>query len=332
MFKPVFNGSCISVSCVLPGAFVPDAAGGSGEIVCARFYDHAVSGGCDYVREEKHTMLPDGCLIENRVWQGRVPKDLPSALPTSSVPAWSGIAPSVFIKGLKTPLFSYFCMPGGVADDPYSPLGASVFSKVVPLINEADRQFSRLVWEFEGGELAVDASDDVFLPGRDGKPVLPEGKERLFRPNALDSLSSSALPLSTFSPALRDVSIINGLNRIIMFIEDGVGLARGTLSDPNVSALTATEIRTSRQRTYVTVRDIQQSLGSALRGLCDACSALCDLYSIGPSGVCLPTFSFGDSVLADSLTERSADLEEVSAGVRTRDEYRSKWRISPNGT
>ena len=114
--------------------------------------------------------------------------------------------------------------------------------------------------------------------GRDGKPELPPGKERLYRSNALDACSSSAELLSTFSPALRDKSFINGMNRIIMAVEDACGIARGTFSDPSEIARTATEVRSMRQRTCWTVCDIQRSLGNALERLAarlrQSCGAL----------------------------------------------------------
>ena len=37
-----------------------------------------------------------------------------------------------------------------------SPLGISVFSPAVKLIRRADEQFSRLDWEYAGGQLAID--------------------------------------------------------------------------------------------------------------------------------------------------------------------------------
>ena len=58
------------------------------------------------------------------------------------------------------------------------------------LIEEADKQFQRLMWEFEGGELAIDASTDAFKT-KGGIPELPTGKERLYRINKLDSATVS---------------------------------------------------------------------------------------------------------------------------------------------
>ena len=44
-------------------------------------------------------------------------------------------------------------------------------------MQDADDQYQRLLWEFEGGELAIDA--DITVLEASGE--LPRGKKRLFR-------------------------------------------------------------------------------------------------------------------------------------------------------
>ena len=170
----------------------------------------------------------------------------------------------------------------------------------------------------------MDASEDAFRLGRDGKPQLPVGKERLYRVNALDACCSSNELLSVFAPALRDKSLINGLNRIIMCVEDACGIARGTFSDPSEVAKTATEVKAMRQRTYGTVTAIQSSLGEALAGLCEVMNLMASLYRLWEGeGRMLPTF--GDGVLNDADSDKNADREDVKAGILTAEEYKAKW-------
>ena len=54
----------------------------------------------------------------------------------------------------------------------------------------------------------------------------------------------------------------NGYNRIVQKIEFNCGLAYGTLSDPQVVDKTAEEIISSKQRSYATVKAIQNSPGT----------------------------------------------------------------------
>lgn len=52
-----------------------------------------------------------------------------------------------------------------------SPLGVSVYSRAVKNIMEADFQWDRFLWEFEGGELAVDACEELLRVRKQIKPV-----------------------------------------------------------------------------------------------------------------------------------------------------------------
>ena len=324
MFKPCFDGTALSCGCVLPFDFVPLAADRAGMITDCAFLYRSRAGDELYTRVETHRRVGDGYLITNRAYRSDRGCGYGDEAPLSSVDGWAGIAPEVYIAGLDAPLFAYFGIPLGNGVSPSSPLGVPVFRRAEGLIKQADLQFGRLLWEFEGGELAVDASEEAFRTGEDGKPELPPGKERLYRSNALDACSSSAELLSTFSPALRDRSFINGMNRIIMAVEDACGIARGTFSDPSEIARTATEVRSMRQRTYSTVCDIQKSLGDALERLVRACDSIAVLYGLTDGGV-TADISFGDGVLTDSVTDRENEREDVKAGIISPETFRERW-------
>ena len=329
ILKPCPTKNGIGISCVLPGDFIP-LGFEDGKMNSAVFFDRVISNGRYYLRAEEHYPTEDGYLILNHAFVSERGAEASDAgfrrsVPLDEVPQWSGIESRTVIAGLDRPLFAYFGIPLGNIGDMRSPLGASVFSRAVGLLCEADKQFGRLMWEFEGGELAVDVSEDAFKLDSEGRPVLPSGKERLYRPNNLDAGAGGDEVLRVFSPALRDVSIINGLNRVVMFIEDACGIARGTFSDPNTVSKTATEVRSMRQRTFSTVSVIQRSLDSALHALVGAANAVCDLYGIGEH--CIPSLGiiWGDSVLTDSDETRARDLSEFSAGLMSREEFREKW-------
>ena len=329
MLKPRFDEGQLGIDVILPDSFIPTKTDCCGRIIGACFIDRFEKDGKLYIRLEEHTPKDGGYLITNKAFICGDANCKSKSIPLGSVGCWKRIIPSVFIDNLKNPLFSYFSIPLGNTESLDSPLGISVFARAVPLIREADRQFSRLIWEFEGSELAIDASEDAFKLDRDGSPVLPEGKERLFRPNKLDSVSGDET-FKVFSPQIRDESLINGLNRIIMSVEDLCGIARGTFSDPVSVSKTATEIRSMRQRTYVTVKDIQNSLKNAILRLIEAIHDLIIIYGIAPEGKIEADICFGDSVLTDDTSDRASDLEEVKAGVMTAAEFRKKWQSSKN--
>ncbi len=324
MFKPYYDGKRLSAEAVLPFDFLPLEVDGTGTVVSCAFLSHVKRDGHYYTRVEEHRKTEEGYRITNRAFRSDSGFDRGNVCPLSYVKEWAALAPVVEIRGLTRPLFSYFGIPLGNLTSPRSPLGVPVFRRAEELIRQADLQFGRLLWEFEGGELAIDASEDAFRLDKQGNPRLPAGKERLFRTNVLDACSSDYDLLKTFSPALRDKSLINGLNRIIMFVEDACGIARGTFSDPSEIARTATEVRAMRQKTYSTVCAIQSALRTALIGLVGAMNDLAKLYGLCDRSSSVH-FHFGDGVLTDSETDRAAEREDVKNGILSTDEFRRRW-------
>ena len=322
IFKPCCDGKRITVKTVLPFEFLPLSTDPDGKINECAFLDYTTSNGKKYMRIEAHKYENGVCTVTNRAFRIENGGSLVPC-PLSSVEKWKDLSIKAEIEGLRGPLFAYFSMPD-CNSDPTSPLGVPIFRRAESLIKEADLQFSRLLWEFEGGELAIDASEDAFRVGKDGKPRLPEGKERLYRTNALDACCSSNELLKTFAPELRDKSLINGLNRIVMFVEDACGIARGTFSDPSEVAKTATEVRSMRQRTYSTVTSIQTSLSLAISELVRCINDIANLYGIWERDATI-NVSFGDGVLADSESERKEQREDVKYGIITAEEFKQKW-------
>jgi flagellar hook-length control protein FliK len=76
---------------------------------------------------------------------------------------------------------------------------------------------------------------------------------------------------NVFNPDLRDASILNGLNTILMHIEDVTELSRGTLSEVTYAeARTATEIKILKQRSFSANQDIQKELQDTLEEAIEA--------------------------------------------------------------
>src|SRR5690606_11593570 len=129
----------------------------------------------------------------------------------------------------------YLKMPMANTIDTRSPLGISVYARAVGLIEEADKQYSKILWEYEGSELAINASMDLFKDDN----TLPKGKDRLYR--KLDTDVEDFF--EEWSPQIRDQSLFNGLNKLLQRIEFACGLAYGTLSDVQLVEKTAEEVK-----------------------------------------------------------------------------------------
>lgn len=330
VFKPYVTNGKVAVDFVHADDFYPVSFNSRGEIRAAIFLEHKKSGREYFTRVERHDMADGKYIVTNRVYKSHSDTDIGTEVSLSDVEDWAGLQPETTISQIDYPLFAYFRIPQGNVVDKRSLLGVSVFGRAdsAGLIEEADLQWQRLMWEYEAGEMAIDASEDIFkhVKTKNGEviPVLPVGKERLFRLNGMVGGNNAEL-MKPYSPPLRDESYLAGLNNILMRIEDTCGLARGTLSDVNDQVRTATELRISRQRSYATITAIQRSLEMALDNLARAIDAFASLYQLVPEGDYDITYVWDDSIVVDAAAEREKDRVDVRDGLMQPWEYRVKW-------
>ena len=159
------------------------------------------------------------------------------------------------------------------------------------------------------------------------KVKLPKGKSRLYRALEIGDVEK---PLyEVFSPQIRDTSLFAGFNCILQRIEFACGLAYGTLSDPQTVEKTAEEIKSSKQRSYARVRNLQKSLQTALDDFIYAIDVWADAYELAPSGDYEVSYSWDDSIITDTDKEFSQRLQLVSANILGRDEMRAWYHNQP---
>ena len=312
--------------------FYPLSFNANGKIIEAAFVQKKIDKDVVYSRVEYHKLEGKTCTVMNLAFKGtnntasgqRIDTDeLGKEIPLTDVPEWASLSPKTVIENVDRLLFAYFKMPEANIIDTYSPLGVSGYSRVVSLIKDADMQYSRMLWEFEGGELAIDVDRDALILETDenGNDVTrrPIAQERLFRKVDLNSDET----YNVFAPDLRDTSILNGLNAILTRIEDCVGLSRGSISNtPLNEAKTATELKILRQRSYSTNADIQLALEDTLKDTVYIMDALCSLYKVTPEGEYECSFEWDDSILVDIETELSKRLTLMQNGLASKVETR----------
>ena len=245
--------------------------------------------------------------------------DIGIEVPLSEVTEWAALAPHTEFTNVDRPLWGYFKASGGNAADRHSPLGVSVYAAAVDTIRDADEQYGRLVWEYDGGQLALDVDQTALRTNPDGSSVMPQREQRLYRNWLNGSMSGGRNLYEVFAPALRDESYRRGLDAMLKRIEFQCGLAYGTLSDPQNVDKTAEEIRSSKQRSYTTVKDLQRALSTALTDLVYAVNILLDAAwrsgaAIAPPGECTVTFDFDDSIISDPKERKQMFWSYVTAG------------------
>lgn len=336
--QPVVKPSyTIEFDFIQADCFYPLAFNAAGEITEAAFLDIRVEKNWIFRRLEYHKWEKSTLTIINKAYKSSnveqnrgATSDLGKEIPLKEVPEWSSLQEKTVIGPVSRPLFAYFKMPEANTIDTTSPLGVSGFARAVDLIKDADMQYSRMLWEFEAGEMAIDIDRDAlnFVTqgvGRDGKQFgkseMGRSQQRLFR--RVD-LGSEGDTYNVFAPPLRDTSLVQGLNTILMRIEDVTGMSRGTLSDAAAEARTATELKILKQRSYQTNADIQKAIEDALRDVVYAMNVYCDLYEITPDGEYDVNFEWDDSILVDVDLELNKRMTLMQNGLMSKLELR-QW-------
>lgn len=331
------NGYTIGLNYVKATDFYPLAFSSEGDVTEAAFVDRILTKDVTYSKVEWYKLSGTHLIIKNKAFKTENRdmnivnihlSELGMEIPLTEVPEWSAITPEVIVNDVTEPMFAYFKMPQANTIDLNSPLGVSGFSKAATLIKDADEIYSDLLWEMEGGQLAVDVDRTALNPLKDsnGNPieVLPQRQERLFR-HSLDLGTDETY--NVFNPDLRDENYIRALNNVLMHIEDVCEISRGSISEVTYAeARTATEMRILKQRSFAANDDIQKALQKSIEKTIDIADYYCTLYNIVPTGEYEVAYSWDDSIIVDKDTERQVDLLDVNNGLLSKVEYRMKWQ------
>lgn len=308
VLKPYVLGKEIKVATIRAENFIPTEFNESGEILGAAFLERYYSGKKVYTRIEQHSLKNGRYTIKSTAYVGEDEKELGKQIPLSET-IWGDIAPYVTMDGIKVPLFSYFKMPMANCIDSASPLGVSVYARACGLMQDAEEQYRRLLWEFESGERALYVDQSAMRRDENGNCQIPD--TRLYR--LLNSGDDTLF--ADWSPEFRDASLLNGLNEILRRIEFNSALAYGTLSDVMNVDRTAEEIKVSKQRSYAHICEIQKALKSALERLLAAMDVLCDLYGLVEAGEYNISFSFDDGVVSEKREEFKERMQLLEFGA-----------------
>lgn len=310
VFKPYVQGGRIVVDVVQEDCFFPTTFDTSGRMTGAIFTEQIKRRNAIYTRLEHHEFRNGTETIQHRAFVSSTSTQLGREIPLTEVPEWADISPDARIDNLTRPLFAYFRVPTANRVDRHSPLGASVYALAVDTIRDADVQYGSLLWEYRGGELAIDVDAAAIRQDPDGALRMEERDRRLYR----HLLNGNPNMWNAFAPALRDASYLNGLDAILRRIEFQCGLAYGTISNPQSVEKTAEEVRASKQRSYATVRLIQQALQDAIEGLFYAMDVYATLYGLAPAGAYELAFDWDDSIVNDPAARKQQFWQYVEAG------------------
>lgn len=310
LFKPYLSSGKIAMQYIRADRFFPLAFNSSGNISECVLVEQAYNSKNVYTRLEYYSLSEKriyNLAYRNRNYAGAV--TLGSPISMEEYPAWADIEPETTLNADKLP-FGYLKIPTANNIDPDSPLGISVFARAASLIKQADKKYSNINWEYDAKQAAIHVASSLLKRNEStGNFEYPGGRERLYRTMEYNVGATDKPLLDSFSPDIRADPLYKGYQEQLKMIEFACGLAYGTISDPQIADKTATEIRSSKQRLYVTVSGIQKALENALN---DTVAAIAYWLKQPIPAV---TYSWDDSVITDSDAYQAKKLMEYTAGV-----------------
>ncbi|MDO5716387.1 MAG: phage portal protein [Tissierellia bacterium] len=312
ILKSYISNGELEIQYVLPDNYVILEVDSRDNIRRIVFIDTHTTGKKYLRRLEEHRWSRDNTyVISNRVFKGDS-HNLGKEVSLKNTP-WQELEAETTIQFIDRPLFGFYRNPMANNLDPYSVRGISCFANALSLIQDADEQYSRYLWEFEAKETAI----DVDITMLDEHMDLPQTRSRLYR--GLNANSNDFYKV--YSPDIREEALNKGLNSILRRIEDVCGLDRGSLSDELIIDKTATEVKASKQRLFVTVQQIQKAMGVAIRDLFHSLHLWRMLLTQKHLEEPELSISWGDSVLDDSETTRNIKLQEYNSGIISAETY-----------
>ena len=262
--------------------------------------------------------------ITQRAFKSTVEDTLGREIDLDTVPRWEHLQPEAIVTETEAPLIGWFKVAASNTVDVDSPLGASVYARAADTIRQADLQYSRILWEYEASEMAIDVDPSALRPRKiaGGGMEMPKLNQRLFR--AVDIDKGDRDLYEVFAPQIRDSALFVGLNNLLMRIEDQCGLSRGTISDANVEPRTATELKIVRARSYQTITDNQRALEKCLKDVVAAMDRYATIYHLAPEGEYDVSFEWDDSILTDTDQQTQERLMLMNSGIMSKTESRAQ--------
>lgn len=319
-FKPFYDDSGIQVSVIQADKFIPVKFDDSGKLLGCITIDQITKENDVYTRLEYSELISNKMVTKNIAYKGKVNGIiLETRINVNSVDKWSEIDEQSEIEGIDRIIGGFATMPVVNTIDNNSPIGMPIWFNALETLEEIDKQFSRIIWEFEGTELAVDVDVTTLPLDKKGNPIYPKGKERLFRLLSFDDTKDKTY--NVFSPEIRENPLFNGLNEYLRLAEVQCHLEHGTLSKAEISPKTAAETNQRKQTYYTTVSNIQRAMQNAFDDLVYGIYVLCKIYGIPVGNNYEIEHDWDDSILVDKESARTKALLDLNNGITSKVQY-----------
>ncbi|WP_261789677.1 phage portal protein [Treponema pectinovorum] len=194
------------------------------------------------------------------------------------------------------------------------------------LIQDADEQYARMIWEQKGGEKLVFADRDLFQKRqtRDGKETGVKLSPKLNR--LIVQVDGDGSPdtkkITEWSPNLRTTQQNEMLQQIFRRIELKCNIGKGTISDAESVQQTATQYTGGRQELFAIVDQIENEIQIKYQHCADVFAHIAAAYKLGTNNSKITVTWNDEQTRKDIITAKTMAISEINAGVKNKWEYR----------
>lgn len=198
------------------------------------------------------------------------------------------------------------------------------------LIKAADEQYSRILWEQEGGELKVFADKDLLTRPKRSKDGILEATEQTPYLNRLMVMlegdgTGDTGKIKEFAPALRTTQQNEALQVILKRLELACGLGKGTLSDTEEVKQTATQYAGGRNDLYALVDKIEDEIKLKIEDSMRVFAYMAAAYGVGSNNPAIEVKWNDEQTRKDMQQAKQMALQEIANGIMDKAEYRQQF-------
>ena len=318
--RPLWAGQ-IKFEILQLGNYIPTSYDIDGTLTGAVLIKDFSERGRDYSLVEKHHYENRAEYVEVLLYEKK--GDAYTQRPLTATSKTEALTESFVYNNIDQPMIVEFRSKKTNNIDG-SRVPVAIYSGRENLLEDADRQYGRINWEQEAGEMRVFASADLFRDRQGeagGKLVITPGLRKLLV--RINDSGATGDKIQEYSPNLRTAEQVNAFQEILRRIEICCKLGKGTLSDLEDARMTATQYTGGKKVLYTTVDAYESELEDKYRRVAWIFAYLLSAYERVPFDPEI-IVSYNDAARKDPDQMRLAALQEVTNGIISKAEYRMR--------
>lgn len=322
LVRPIFSNGRLQYEIIPLGNYLPISYDFDGTLTGALILKEIVNGSKKWLLTEEHCYIGTMHSVKCRLYSNNGTLRETSL---TNCPQTAELTPEYAWLEVKQPMIIEF-RNHAINKIDGSNVPVAIIAGAEQLIKAADEQFERMNWEQKGGELRVWADRDMFMKRqkRNGETVgvkMTSELNRLVVQIEGDG-SKEGKKIVEHSPQLRTAQQNEMLQQIFRRIELTCKLGKGTISDMESVQQTATQYSGGRQELYAIVDSIEDEIESKYQQCADVLAHMGAAYKLGANNSKIKVTWNDDQTRKDVTAAKTMAINEVSAGVRNKWEYR----------